>query len=73
MINLYKYRLLKDNLDSLKETSKDSSDPGGLQYMTNLDMKVVNFDSVKTKYANINYLSEEVAKSIDAIIHLKKK
>ena len=52
MINLDSYPIFRDNKDSLKNTSKDDGNPNDIQYMTNSEAKVVNFDMVKRSYAN---------------------
>lgn len=58
-----------DNFKStLKETSKDASDKDNIIYMTESDLEVISFDTIKTKYANSLNLSEEVAYSIDALL-----
>ena len=68
MINLELYPILLDNRKSLRETSKDTSDPNDIQYMTSLETEVVNFDLAKRHYANGFGLSEEVVTSVDAIV-----
>lgn len=68
MINLELYPILLDNRKSLRETSKDTSDPNDIQYMTSSETEVVNFDLVKRHYANGFGLSEEVVTSVDAIV-----
>ena len=69
MINIDSYPILKDSLASLKETSMDDADKKDIRYMTESDLSVINFDTVKTKYANALGVSEETAKSIDALIY----
>lgn len=68
MMDFNLYPIFYDNMASLKETSKDDSDPNNIQYMTSSEAEVVNFDLVKRKYANGLGLSEEVATSVDAVI-----
>lgn len=68
MINLELYPILLDNRKSLRETSKDTSYPNDIQYMTSSETEVVNFDLVKRHYANGFGLSEEVVTSVDAIV-----
>ena len=71
MINVDLYPILNDNIESLKETSKDDSDTNNIQYMTTSEIAVVNFDLVKRSYVNRFGLSEEVATSVDAIVPMK--
>lgn len=71
MINVDLYPILNDNIESLKETSKDDSDTNNIQYMTTSEIAVVNFDLVKRSYVNGFGLSEEVATSVDAIVPMK--
>ena len=71
MINLDLYPILFENRESLKETSKDDSDPNDIQYMTSAETEVVNFDLVKRLYANGFGLSEEAATSVDAVVPLE--
>ena len=60
-----------DNKTSLQETSKDTS-KGKTAYMSNSNRKVINFDAVKTEYLNSHYMSEEHAKSVDALFQIPK-
>lgn len=50
MIELNSYRIFKDNFTTLKRTSKDDGS-GDRVYMTECDLRVVNFDKVMAKYA----------------------
>lgn len=68
MTNLESYPIFLTNRESLRETSKDTSDPNDIQYMTSSETEVVNFDLVKRHYANGFGLSEEVVTSVDAIV-----
>ena len=54
MINLELYPILLDNRKSLRETSKDDSDPNDIQYMTSSETEVVNFDLVASVYKGIH-------------------
>lgn len=71
MINLDLYPLLKIKA-TLKETSKDDSNPRDIQFLTLSEIAAISFDLVKRKYANSLGLSEEVASSVDAIVQLKE-
>lgn len=73
-MNLDDYKMLniKEVKSSLQETSKDTSD-GEVKYMTSCNLKVINFDRVKTRYLNMLGLSEEKAKSIDALCQMKNQ
>lgn len=73
MINLELYPILLDNRKSLRETSKDDSDPNDIQYMTSSETEVVNFDLVKRRYVNGFGLSEDVITSVDAIVPLEDR
>lgn len=70
MMDLESYPILRDNRKSLRETSRDDSDPKNIQYMTASEASVVNFDLVKRSYANRLGLSEEAMTSVDAILPL---
>ena len=52
MINLDSYAIFRDNRKTLRETSKDDSNPNDIQYMTSSETEVVNFDLVKRHYVN---------------------
>ena len=67
MINLEDYKIFKDSKKSLKELSKDDSNNDKIEFMTESEIEVIDFDSVKTKYTNELQLSEETAKSVDAL------
>lgn len=48
MIEWKKYKIFKENVSTLKEISKDDSDPKNIQYMTESMNPAINFDDVKT-------------------------
>lgn len=73
MINLELYPILLDNRESLRETSKDDSDPNDIQYMASSETEVVNFDLVKRRYVNGFGLSEDAITSVDAIVPLEDR
>lgn len=66
-MNLNDYTLFRDNKTTLKETSKDDSDKMNVQYLTESNLSVVDFDRVKTCYANQYGCSEEAVASVDAL------
>lgn len=68
VINLTDYNIFSNNIISFKEASMDDSDKNNIQYMTESAMDVVSFDAVKTQYTNALGLSEENAKSVDALM-----
>lgn len=70
MINLMIYSIFETNKTTLRETSKDDSNPVDIKYMTSSDLEAINFDLVKRHYANMLGLSEEVASSVDAVIQM---
>ncbi len=59
------------NKASFQETSKDTSKEK-VVYMSDSNRKVINFDAVKAEYLNSNYMSEEHAKSVDALFQIQK-
>lgn len=65
-INIDTYECFRCNCDSLQKISKDDSG-GKIQYMTNCQVQMVDFDKVKTAYMNKNHMTEESAKSVDAL------
>lgn len=67
MINLEQYPLFAENKATLKQTSMDDSIKDEIQYMTESQMEVIDFDMVKRYYANSLGCSEECAASVDAI------
>ena len=69
MINLDDYDIFKNNKDSLKELSKDDSDPAHIVYMTESTVIAVDFDEVKRLYVNALGISEDNAYSVDGISH----
>ena len=72
MININNYEILKNNLSTLKEISKDDSETI-VEYMTESILPVVNFDGVKTEYLKSFHLSDELAKSCDGLLCLNDK
>ena len=67
MIDLYSINIFVNQLTTLQETSKDTSDKNCHKYMTDSNLRVINFDKVKTNYANSFRCSEDSAKSVDAV------
>lgn len=53
MIDFRNYALLVGNITTLHETSKDASNKDNIQYMTDSNVKVVDFDKVKECYHNL--------------------
>ena len=72
MINIDNYEILKNNLSTLKEISKDDSETI-VEYMTESTLPVVNFDGVKTEYLKSFHLSDELAKSCDGLLCFNDK
>ena len=72
MIKIDNYEILKNNLSTLKEISKDDSETIA-EYMTESTLSVVNFDGVKTEYLKSFYLSDELAKSCDGLLCFNNK
>lgn len=71
MINLDQYDLFAENKTTLKQASMDdSAGEDGIQYMTESQMEVVDFDMVKRRYANRQGCSEECAASVDALFSM---
>lgn len=71
MISIDGFPLFSER-DTLHNLSKDTaSDP--VAYMTDSDWSAVSFDRVKTKYMNDLGLSEENAKSVDALLQNEKE
>ena len=67
MINIDNYEVLKNNLSTLKEISKDDSE-AIVEYMTKSTLSAINFDGVKTEYLKSFHLSDELAKSCDGLL-----
>lgn len=67
MINADEYDIFKNNISTLKETSKDNHD-GVDYYMTESEIKVINFDGVKKNYLLSLGLNKDLVKSNDALI-----
>ena len=72
MINIDNYEILKNNLSTLKEISKDDSE-AVVEYMTKSTLSAINFDGVKTEYLKSFHLSDELAKSCDGLLCLNNK
>ena len=65
MSKLIDIDIFRNNIISLKEASYDDKNNC---YMTSSNIEVIDFDKVKREYLNNLGLSEECAKSVDAII-----
>lgn len=65
MIDINDYDILKSNISTLKDASKDNHD-GADSYMTESIISVVNFDKVKDAYIS-NIKVPEAPKSVDAL------
>jgi len=68
MINLNNYELFQKRA-TLKELSKDTTDPNNTQYMTNSGKNAIDFDKVKETYESRLGLTGKHASSVDAITH----
>lgn len=68
MMKLDQYEIFRQNKKTLKELSKDTSNPDGAVYMTESAREAVDFDKVKQVYTNRLGLSEESAASVDALL-----
>ena len=64
------YDVFSDYKSTLKECSKDNSDPKNVKFMTESQLEVINFDGIKTKYTNDLALSEICAASVDALLQM---
>lgn len=64
MIDVMDHEIFACNISTLKEMSKDDSQKIAV-YMTESEIKAVNFDMVKRMYANLLGISEECAQSVD--------
>ena len=64
------YDVFSDYKSTLKECSKDNSDPKNVKFMTESQLEVINFDGIKTKYTNDIALSEICAASVDALLQM---
>lgn len=67
MINLKLYPILLDNRKSLRETSKDDSDPNDIQYMTSSETEVVNPDSHRPNISSVISGYKQPSKSAQSI------
>lgn len=69
MIDFRNYALLVGNITTLHETSKDASDKDNIQYMTDSNLKVVDFDKVKECYHSLYARSKQkdLISSADAL------
>ena len=72
MTNIDNYEILKNNLSTLKEISKDDSETIA-KYMTQSTLSAINFDGVKTEYLKSFHLSDELAKSCDGLLCFNDK
>ena len=72
MINIDNYEVLKNNLSTLKEISKDDSE-AIVEYMTKSTLSAINFDGVKTEYLKFLHLPDELAKSCDGLLCFNDK
>ena len=59
MIDLNEYPIFVANKTTLKETSKSDPDGENVVYMTNSQIEVVDFDSVKKEYCTPLHLNEQ--------------
>ena len=72
MINHEDYDILKNNISTLKETSKDNHNNESETFMTQSMLPAVDFDEVKNEYIRKLHLSENPT-SNDALLVLSDK
>lgn len=70
MINLDDFEIFNARKKSLKELSKDDSDPNNVTYMTCCELSSVDFDAVKDNYQRKLGLFGDRACSVDAVIQI---
>ncbi|WBB29705.1 hypothetical protein [Parvimonas micra] len=64
MTKIYDVEIFKNNISTLKETSKDNENN---KYMTELEFEVVNFDKVKDEYIR-KYKTATEIRSVDSLV-----
>lgn len=67
MTDWKKQKIFTNNRSTLKKISRDDSNKEKIEYMTESERAAVDFDTVKTDYANSLNLSEETADSVDGM------
>lgn len=67
MFDVTEYEVFNSRKSTLKNLSKDDSNLNDVVYMTESSLEAIDFDKVKTAYINCLGLSEEKAKSFDAL------
>ncbi len=74
-MNLRDYWQFKKNRvhASLHDVSADDSDYNNVNYMTESKAMVIDFDRVKREYMNTIHISEDNAKSVDALFQVESK
>lgn len=70
MIDVMDHEIFACNISTLKEMSKDDSQKIA-EYMTESEIKAVNFDMVKRMYANLLGISEECANPLILLLYLE--
>ena len=64
MIDLEQYPLFAENKTTLKQTSMDDSMKAEIQYMTESQQEVIDFDMVKRHYANNRNVKDKLRDSL---------
>lgn len=72
MKHLSEVEKFQQNIETLRKTSIDDSN-GSIEYMTEINKKVISFDGVKQKYTQELHVSEEGLKSVDALFEDQNK
>lgn len=68
MLDLECYPIFNAHKKSLHDLSIDDSDKQNIQYMTDSQIRAIDFDAVKSSYANTLKLSEEVAEDRKSVV-----
>lgn len=70
MLQLNRYKILRDHIDTLHNLSADNGTPPRVEYVTDSQVLAVCFDHVKDEYTRNLHITNESSDSVDALLNI---
>lgn len=71
MLQLKRYKIFRDNVDTLHNLSVDNSKPPRKEFVTNSQLLAVGFDHVKDEYTRKLNITNASSDSVDALLNIR--
>lgn len=71
MLQLGRYKIFTDHIDTLHNLSADNGIPPRVEYVTGSQVRAVGFDRVKDEYTRQLHITNESSESVDALLNIR--